>query len=312
MTAITALALPIADALPAAPATMPWSIELLWESHLDPSLARVRGGKLPAGLRSRFPADIAIPLRTDRPTIVANFVSTLDGAVALDRAGASGGREISGGFEPDRFVMGLLRSAADAVLVGAGTVRASRTHGWSPGHAYPPSASQFAAWRRELGLTSDGPATVLVTASGALDHRDLPDDQEAPIIVATTVSGARRLAGRTEASQVEIVPLADGPRIPVDALVGFLGQRGFELVLSEGGPNLFGELLAARLVDEVFLTVAPQLAGRSDSLDRLALVEGVGFAPSLAPWGRLRSVMRSADHLFIRYQLSSPDRKDLP
>jgi riboflavin biosynthesis pyrimidine reductase len=263
-------------------------------------------------LRSRFPADLAIPLRSDRPTIVANFVSTLDGAVALDRAGASGGREISGGFEPDRFVMGLLRSTADAVLVGAGTVRASRTRGWSPARAYPPYASLYAAWRRELGLTFEGPASVLVTASGALDHRVLPDDQDAPIIVATTVAGARRLAGLTDAAQVEVVPLADGPRIPMNALVGFLRRRGFELVLSEGGPNLFGELLAAGLVDEVFLTVAPQLAGRSDSRDRLALVEGVGFTPSLAPWGRLRSVMRSADHLFIRYQLPSPDRKDLP
>ncbi len=283
-----------------------WPVDLLWQSGIDLSDGEARGGVLPAALAARYAAPLSIPLRTDRPTIVANFVSTLDGVVALDRIGASGGREISGRFEPDRFLMGLLRATGDAVLVGAGTVRASRTHGWTPAHAHAASVPGFAAWRRELGLTAS-PATVIVTASGSLQPGYLPEDPGAPVIVVTTESGARRLGSPPRA---EIVSVSDGDSIPMDTLLTFLDARGFRLVVSEGGPTVFGELLASSVIDEVFLTLAPQLAGRSAASARLSLVEGVALAPE-ARWGRLRSVMRSNDHLFLRYQLSQPHREDL-
>jgi riboflavin biosynthesis pyrimidine reductase len=241
---------------------------------------------------------------------VANFVSTLDGVVALDRVGASGGREISGGFEPDRFVMGLLRATADAVLVGAGTVRASRTHGWTPAHAHPRSAHGYAAWRRQLGLTAASPITVIVSASGSLQPRHLPGDPATPVIVVTTESGARRLRRLPRADHVEIASLGEDDSIPVGSIVAFLHTRGFRLVDLEGGPALFGEFLAARMVDEVFLTLAPQLAGRTAASARLSLVEDVALAPA-APWGRILGVMRSNDHLFLRYKLTHPRREDL-
>ncbi len=287
-------------------------IELLWEAEQVPSGAVVRGGSLPTELRARFGARLEIPLRPDRPTIVVNFVSTLDGVVALDRAGGSGGREISGGFEPDRFLMGLLRATADAVLIGAGTVRASRTHAWTPRQVHPASATSFAGWRRSLGLVETGPTTVMVSASGLLDPQHLGlGDPDTSVIVVTTTAGARQLRELPRGDHVEIVSIGNEPRVPVGALLDFLRERDFGLVLSEGGPTLFGELLAARAVDELFLTVAPQIAGRSGSAGRLGLVEGVGFLPDLAPWARLRSVMRSGDHLFLRYDLRSPDRADV-
>jgi riboflavin biosynthesis pyrimidine reductase len=253
---------------------------------------------------------MAIPLRADRPTIVANFVSTIDGIVALDRVGASGGREISGAFEPDRFMMGLLRAMADAVVIGAGTVRASRTHGWSPGRAHPDSSPAFRAWRRSLGLPTAGPTTVIVSASGSLEPDHLPTDPDVPVIVVTTAVGARRLETLPRPHHVEIAAVAEAGDVPAQALVDLLRERRFRLVLSEGGPTLFGTLLAAGSVDELFLTVAPQLAGRSDRAGRLGLVEGAGFARELAPWARLRSVLRSTDHLFLRYLLPTPDGKD--
>lgn len=286
-----------------------WRVELLWEAGGVLSDREARGGLLPADLAARYAAPLWIPLRTDRPTIVANFVSTLDGVVALDRIGASGGREISGGFEPDRFVMGLLRATGDAVLVGAGTVRASRTHGWAPTHAHPPSSGGLAAWRRELGLTAS-PATIIVSASGSLQPGHVPADPATRVIIVTTHSGARRLGGLPRADHVEIASLGGGDSIPIANLVAFLDARGFRLVVSEGGPALFAQLLASRVIDEVFLTLAPQLAGRSAASARLSLVEGAALAPA-SRWGRLRSVMRSSDHLFLRYQLAHPDREDL-
>jgi riboflavin biosynthesis pyrimidine reductase len=287
----------------------PWRVELLWQSRDDLSDRDVRGGLLPEDLGTRYAAPLWIPLRTDRPTIVANFVSTLDGVVALDRIGASGGREISGAFEPDRFVMGLLRATGDAVLVGAGTVRASRSHGWAPAHAHPPSVAGLAAWRRGLGLTAS-PATIIVSASGSLQPRHIPAEPGTPVIVVTTHSGARRLDALPRQDHVEIASLSSGESIPIANLVSFLDARGFRLVVSEGGPALFGQLLTSGVIDEVFLTLAPQLAGRSAASARLSLVEGAALAPA-APWGRLRSVMRSHDHLFLRYRLNQPDQEDL-
>lgn len=280
------------------------SIDLLWEADIAATSAKslIRGGTLPADL-ARYGGRLEIPLDVDRPTIVVNFVSTLDGAVALDRAGASGGREISGGSETDRFVMGLLRATADAVMVGAGTVRSSRTHSWTAGHIHPPSAAAYDSWRAGLGLTTAAPTTVMVSTSGDLEARHLGlDDPDQSIIVVTTTPGARRLQATLAArDHVEIVAIADEGPIPAASLIGFLGERGFRLVLCEGGPRLFADLVAAGAVDELFLTLAPQVVGRSPAIERLALIEGAAFAPHRAPWTRLRSVRRADDHLFLRY-----------
>ena len=104
---------------------------------------------------------------------IVNFVSTFDGVVALDRVGASGGREISGGFEPDRFVMGLLRASADAVLVGAGTVRASGTRAWTPGRVHPPrprrTRAGAASWVLRRRRPRPWSSPLQATSTGSFD-----------------------------------------------------------------------------------------------------------------------------------------------
>ncbi len=72
--------------------------------------------------------------------------------------------------------------------------------------------------------------------------------------------------------------------------------------MSEAGPHLFGSLLAAGLVDELFLTSSPRFAGRGSGT-RLGLVEGAALLPALHRDAQLLSVRRCDDHLFLRYQL---------
>ena len=80
---------------------------------------------LPEDLRTLYGGDLCFPpAPASRPYVVANFVSTLDGVVSFNIPGQSGGVQISGSNDADRFIMGLLRASADAVLVGAGTVGA--------------------------------------------------------------------------------------------------------------------------------------------------------------------------------------------
>ncbi|MFN8521042.1 MAG: dihydrofolate reductase family protein [Chloroflexota bacterium] len=281
-----------------------WRIEPVWQAPPDPHHAAVRGGVLPGPLAERYAAELAIPLRTDRPTVVANFVATMDGVVSFAPLGPSGGRAVSGDFEPDRFLMGLLRATADAILVGAGTVRASRTRSWTPDRVHPPSAEAFAGWRRDLGLPAT-PTAVLLTSSGIFD----PDASwrprgDQPVVALTTTRGAARL--RADGVPGAAV-VADGPdgRLAMADVLSWLADRGHRLVLCEAGPTVFGELLAAGLVDELFLTVAPRVAGRDGASVRPGIVAGVAFEPANLPSATLRSVMRSGDHLFLRHAFRS-------
>jgi riboflavin biosynthesis pyrimidine reductase len=286
----------------------PWRIEPLLDAGVPAPSRSARGGSLPPPLARRYASELTISLRAEGPTIVANFVTTIDGVVAFDTAGRTGGREVSGGFEPDRFLMGLLRATADAVLVGGGTVRSGSGHVWTPDHVHPASAADFAAWRDQLGLSARQPTTVMVTAGGGIasDHPAL-HRSDVPVLIVTTGTGARRLARSALQPNVEVIAVADvDDQIDPSALRSVLADRGFSLVVCEGGPTLFGGLVGAGLIDELFLTVAPQLAGRTDAMPRLALVEGVGYEAGSAPWVRLSSVLRSGSHLFLRYAMTDP------
>lgn len=279
------------------PITLTPPIEQLWQERepdgsrraISSELARAYGGPL------------GISLNAERPTVIVNFVSTIDGVISFATPQATGGGEVSGFFAPDRFVMGLLRSLADVVLIGAGTLRDAEGEPWSAASIYPEADHAFRAQRQRLGLPPE-PTTVIVTASGEIDpsHAGLSDPRQ-PVRLLSTTRGARRIIARTPAAHVSVEPLAadrlEAQRIITAAL------PGSGVVLCEGGPHLLGQLMAAGLVDELFLTVAPQVAGRATDARRPGLVEGVAFGVEQAPWWRLASLHRSGSHLFMRYRL---------
>jgi riboflavin biosynthesis pyrimidine reductase len=78
-----------------------------------------------------------------------------------------------------------------------------------------------------------------------------------------------------------------------------------ETILIEGGPHLMGYFFAERCLDELFLTLAPQVAGRESSIERLGVVAEKIFAPEHPVWGTLVSVKRGGSHLFLRYAFES-------
>ncbi len=234
------------------------------------------------------------------PLLFANFVETLDGVVAI-RSEPRTNRLVSGDSEADRFVMGLLRACADSVLLGSGTLHGSPTSVWTAERAYPDGADAFAELRRRLGLAPD-PELAVLTARGALEpgHPAL----ERGAVVLTTKEGASRCRGRLSEA-VEVVVLAGEASVDPAEAVAVLRERGRRSILSEAGPHVFGSLLAAGLVDELFLTVSPLLAGRSPLGERLGLVEGEELLPGRADPARLLGVRRDGGHLFLRYGLSS-------
>jgi riboflavin biosynthesis pyrimidine reductase len=227
-------------------------------------------------------------------------VSSIDGVATLGEA-PHAGSVLSGKQAGDRFLMALLRACADAVLLGAGTLRASPGHLWTAGHVYPALADSFAGLRRSLGRAPE-PRLVLLTSSGNVDVGHTALNQGATIL--TTAAGAKALKGRVPEA-CDVRSLTDGDHVEIARVVEEMRNDGHRVVLTEGGPHVMGSLIKARLLDEAFLTISPVLAGR-DKDDRLGMVEGVALLPKAGIWTRLLSARRHADHLFLRYGL--PDR----
>jgi riboflavin biosynthesis pyrimidine reductase len=285
-------------------------LEPLWSAVASPSPeADTRGGPLPPALAERYPGNLTIDLQPDRPTIVANFVSSLDGVAALGKGEASsGGGEISGFSEADRYMMALLRGLADVVVLGAGTMRVGRRHVWTAAHLQPKLADAFAAWRSELGLTPH-PTTIVVTASGNLNATHAAfNATDVPVILVTTKAGAELLAALPFSPNVRIEAVGEGALVPAEALVEIIRATGARLALCEGGPHLFGEILQARLVDELFLTLAPQVIGGDAAELRLGLAAGARLDAGHGRWTTLRSIRRAGDDLFLRYRFEPSTR----
>jgi riboflavin biosynthesis pyrimidine reductase len=193
--------------------------------------------------------------------------------------------------------MGLLRALADAVLIGAGTLRAAPDSLWTPGYIFPDAAAEFAELRRGLGKDAD-PRLVVLTASGRLEphHPAL----EAGALVVTTRAGAAALRRRLPGSS-SIVASGDGSNVDLAEMVAALRGEGHDTLLTEGGPTVIGGLLEAGLLDELFLTLSPILAGRSAASGRPGLVDGFDLLPSRTTSAVLWSARQHGSHLFLRY-----------
>lgn len=182
----------------------------------------------------------------DRLWVKANFVASIDGAISAD--GRSAG--LSG--PADRLVFTVLRSLADVVVAGAGTVRAERYRQarpdelWQQLRAGRPPAPPIAVVTRRLDLD----------LSGRLFGRG-------PGLVRTIVLTSE-LAGedrRAEATRVAEVVVAGAETVTGKAIIDALAARGYRRILVEGGPMLLGQLIAEGLLDELCLTVSPVLEG---------------------------------------------------
>jgi riboflavin biosynthesis pyrimidine reductase len=238
-------------------------------------------------------------------------VSTLDGVVSFNLPGQSEGAQISNSNEEDRFIMGLLRASADAVVVGSGTLQAAGPHGsWLPEAVYPAAKDLYQQYRIEVLRKLEYPLVVIVTGTGGLDLTSAVfHTPRTRVLILTTEQGKRRLSqsGSKALASVEVKALSTAEeRISPFAILTLLRKEaGVELLLHEAGPTLFGEFLAAGFMDELFLTVAPQIAGRDAADPRPGLVANVEFSPATAPWCKLLSAKNAKDYLFLRYQVGN-------
>ena len=263
---------------------------------------RGRGLPLPPTL-SRLYGTFRLPVPRSGPLVFSNFVSTLDGVVSLQVKGHSGGGDISGFSGQDRMVMGLLRAAADAVIVGSGTLAADPQHLWTPQAICPELADDY----RRLGdaMAKPGPALNVIVSAGGMVNLRLPvfSSGKVAAMIVTTLQGAKRLhrLGVPDSVQMQVIRRRSG-EIPAAEILRAVGRViAARRILVEGGPRLLGTFYKERLIDEQFLSLAPQLSGREIGDSRMSLVMGKTFAPRDPLWGRLTDARQGSRLLFLRY-----------
>ena len=217
----------------------------------------------------------------ERPYVVANLVASADGRAAFR------GRSAPLGDDGDHAVFHGLREEVDAVLAGTGTLRAER---YGRLVRSPERVQRRVA--RGLGPT---PLMCIITRSGALPA-DMPllADPESSVVVYT---GAP--VDITAEADVEVVPVDPGELTPLTVLRRLRADRGVRSLLCEGGPTLFGALVHAHVVDELFLTLAPKLIGGGSDPAITAGSELAAPAEIGLEW-----LLERAGSLFLRYRLA--------
>ncbi|MEU9882365.1 pyrimidine reductase family protein [Streptomyces phaeochromogenes] len=253
----------------AAGADREWGLEELAAAYAYPSGSGQSGsGSGPAG---------------PEPWLRANMVSTLDGAAQHD------GRSQPISSAADMRIFGTLRALADAVVVGAETVR---QEGYRPARA----REDFAALREAAG---QGPAPAIAVVSASLDLDFSLPLFTSPLVPTLVLTGAAAATDRIAAAEkagAQIVIAGDGMGVDPARAVRALADRGLYRLLTEGGPRLLGQLVAAGVLDELCLTVSPMLT--AGDAQRIA-----GGPPVAVPRRlELTSLLEEAGFLFSRYR----------
>jgi riboflavin-specific deaminase-like protein len=173
--------------------------------------------------------------------------------------------------------MRALRARADAVVIGAGNLRADDPD-------LMPSRLRVVVTRTGEGV--DPSARIFAAELGG----------EAVVAHASTMGEPRRAALRSRATLAEL----GASEVDVAALLAWLArERGCRVVLCEGGGVLNAQLFAARAVDELYVTLVPRVLGGARAP---TMVAGDGFAPDAIPDARLAACDRVGDELFLVYE----------
>jgi riboflavin-specific deaminase-like protein len=252
---------------------------ILLERLLPPG-EPLRAEEIVAGLRAEERP--AVP--SGRPYLTLNMVSTVDGRASI------GGRSGPLGGAADRELFHALRRAADAIMVGAGTARSER-------YGRMIRDGSHRRERHERGLPAEPLACIV---SGRLSlPADLPllADPEARVVIVT--ASAASLPGTR--AEVDYVRAARAGGVDLRAALAELHERfAVDTLLCEGGPHLNSQLLLAGLVDELFLSLSPKLAGGGPSPgEELRILAGVELEPPVEL--ALIAALRSDSELFLRY-----------
>ena len=214
--------------------------------------------------------------RSDRPWILLNMISSVDGATTID------GTSTALGDDDDRTLFGAIRAIPDVILVGSGTVRAENYR--------PVTLNEDRRSRREAAGLHGVPKLVILTGRLSLEptHRVFSDPEHKATVLTRTGAPADKVEALSAVADVEMID-----DLGAAGIIRHLGEA--DVILCEGGPSLNGQLIEAGLVDEINLTFAPVVA--SGESNRIA--HGTATAAPLDM--RLDRALLGDRSLFLRY-----------
>ncbi len=253
---------------------------------------------LTSELKEIYGGDWCLPDTSIRAYSYSNFVLSHDGKISFNIPGHEGGGDVSGFNKHDQWVMALARSRADAVVVGANTLRTEPEHLWTAEFIYPGEAAAFSEFRRTENRTPF-PLQVMVTRSGDITSDAAIFHSGLKVLIATSQSGFER-ATKLNLPNTEVQVFGEN-EVDIAKLYQVLhADYGCRTVLCEGGPRLYASLIEANQLDEEFLTLSPVMVGSSEDSPRPGLFEGVALEPGNRHLAKLASVRRAENHLFLR------------
>jgi riboflavin biosynthesis pyrimidine reductase len=247
------------------------------------------------------------------------FVTTIDGIAVPLESGQRGGSEIAlrhlkdnpiaaGGLTDNRALQ-YGWATADAVLGGAGILRDTPSATW-----YPRDKDLQDLLTKE----NRKPVRAVVTGRGEIDLKLPvlnPKKNEWQPVIFTTKKGEEKLKNQAKQLQVQGHPhhqltktyaIGDGT-VDIAKAIGILRKDYKAKLLDiQGGPILAGEVVKAMLVDEIRLTVAPQVMGdlNSEGKKRHGFVTGTHFGIEDSPLAELEAIGVSGSHIFLRYLMN--------
>ncbi|HET6385726.1 MAG TPA: dihydrofolate reductase family protein [Armatimonadota bacterium] len=244
------------------------------------------------------------PPSNDRPYVITNFVSSVDGVVSYRIPGHAGGGDISGFYEADAFSMAVLRACSDAILIGANTLSTEGRQPINAASLYPAEADEFARLRERLGKRRY-PLCVVLTGSGSVDlTHPVFHTPELEAAIITTDAGSRVLETHLDdVVTTHVLAMGDGHLVnPSAALQILQKQWNVRLCLCEGGPETTDGFIRAGLVDELFLTLSPRIVGQDIKHPRPSFSEVLAYTPDTSPALTLLSLKSHGSYLFCRYR----------
>lgn len=243
-----------------------WSIDALADAYAYPDVADLGGADTAGGTWLR-----------------ANMVASLDGAASHE------GRSQPLSCAADMRVFGVLRGLADAVVVGAETVR---KEGYRPARRRP-------VFERRRAAAGQSPVPAVAVVSAGLDLDFSARLFTEPLVPTLLVTGAGAPPERVAAARragADVVFAGEGTRAEPARVAGALAERGLRRLLTEGGPRLLGQFVAADALDELCLTVAPRLT--AGAAPRIADGPSLDVPADF----RLSGLLEEDGFLFTRYR----------
>ncbi|MFV1990461.1 MAG: dihydrofolate reductase family protein, partial [Acidimicrobiales bacterium] len=217
--------------------------------------------------------------RGKQPWVMANMVTSIDGASAAD--GKSGGL----GGPGDLSVFEAIRDLSDVIVVGSSTAATENYH--------PPLPNKSRQQRRTRSGGAPGPVVALISKSLRMDPGSslFSDSTQRPIIITPSSADQDRVRALSDVAEMIVV---DSDQVTPQGATEALFDRGYCVQLVEGGPRLLGQFVQAQLIDEFFITIAAKLVGGPSS--RIAAGSDSTDSPM-----NLASVLHDGDELYLRY-----------